>query len=66
MSGVEAETVKEVAASEAFFVFLGITFGPVDIAILVVLAVGGVYWLYSRSKTNPNDAADRFKQYSIQ
>lgn len=63
-----SETVEQVAdvGSEAFFVFLGISFGPVDLAILAILAVGGLYYLFGRSKSNSLDAADKFKQYSIQ
>lgn len=54
------------AASEAFFVFLGITFGPLDLAILAVLAAGGIYYLLGRNKNNNAEAVDKFSKYSIQ
>ena len=58
-----AAEVEQVA--EAFFVFMGVTFGPLDLAILAILAAGGLYYVFGRNKSS-SDAAAKFQDYAIQ
>jgi hypothetical protein len=60
------EAEEAAAASEAFFAFMVISFGPLDLMILGALALGGIYFMFGRSKGSSSDTADKFKQYSIQ
>lgn len=68
MSSAEemASTSTSEEGTEAFFVFLGISFGFVDLVILALLIAGGLYYLFGRKQASTTDAADKFKQYSIQ